>query len=208
MLFILLQTCIAPDYVLCHESRYKEFLEAAVRCLKTFYGDEIQKSDHFARIVSTQHCERLKGLLEGNPGRIVCGGKVDVKDKYVEPTIIADVKMDSKLMTEEIFGPLLPVVAYTNVDDIITLINSETLQKPLALYIFSKDRKMIDKVIEQVPSGGVIVNDTIFHVMNAYIPFGGIGNSGQGGYHGELYVCLYKYYLIDILSFFDIILQS
>ena len=152
--------------MLCHSSKYEEFLTSAQSCLKTFYGDNVQKSVDFGRIVTGPHCSRLQGLLEGNPGRVVCGGKVDINDKYVEPTIIADVKLDSKLMTEEIFGPLLPVMQYTNIEDAIAIINSENLRKPLALYIFSKDRQLIDKVTSAVSSGGVIINDTIFHVMN------------------------------------------
>ena len=171
--------------MLCHSSKYKEFLTAAEKCLKNFYGSDIQKSNDFGRIVSSGHCDRLKGLLEGNPGRIVTGGKVDASDHYVEPTIIADAKLDSKIMREEIFGPLLPVMSYSTTEEAISIINSDNLRKPLALYIFSKDRTMIDTVTSSVSSGGVVVNDTIFHVMNPYIPFGGVGGSGMGGYHGE-----------------------
>ena len=181
------QTCIAPDYVMCHSSKYKEFLEKGAKYLKTFYGAEAQKSADFGRIVSAGHCTRLQAMLEGS-GRIVCGGKIDVSDRFVEPTIVADVKLDSKLMAEEIFGPLLPVLQYENIDDVIKIINSERLKKPLALYIVSKDREMIDKVTSLVPSGGVVVNDTIFHVLNPYMPFGGVGGSGSGAYHGE---CIY-----------------
>ena len=169
---------------MCHASKYQEFLKVGAKCLKTFYGDNVQKSTDFSRIVSSQHCERLQGLLEGNPGTIVAGGRIDVSDRFVEPTIIADVKLDSKIMSEEIFGPLLPTMQYEDIDDVINIINSDNLRKPLALYIFSKDRKMIDKVTSLVPSGGVVINDTIFHVMNPYIPFGGVGGSGTGAYHG------------------------
>jgi aldehyde dehydrogenase (NAD+) len=171
--------------VLCHSSKYNEFLTCAQKCLKDFYGDDVQKSNDFCRIVSERHCIRLKGLLEGEPGRIVAGGKVDPSDRYVEPTIIADVKLDSKLMKEEIFGPLLPVMQFETIDDAISIMNAENLGKPLVLYIFSKDRQMIDKVTTAVTSGGVLVNDTLFHVVNPYMPFGGVGGSGMGGYHGE-----------------------
>lgn len=171
--------------MLCHSSKYEEFLSCAVKCLKTFYGDDIQKSNDFCRIISEGHCLRLKGLLEGNPGRIVTGGKVDASDRYVEPTIIADVKLDSKLMREEIFGPMLPVMKYETTDEAIAIMNTENLGKPLALYVFSKDRQMIDKVTSAVTSGGVVINDTVFHVLNPYMPFGGVGRSGMGGYHGK-----------------------
>jgi aldehyde dehydrogenase (NAD+) len=159
-------------------------LDASIKCLKTFYGDDIQKSDDFARIISQAHCERLKTLLEGNPGQIITGGQVDVSDRYVAPTIVDVAGVDSSLMADEIFGPILPVMQYENIDDAIEIINSESLCKPLALYIFSKDRQLIDKVIDACPSGGVVVNDTIFHVLNPYMPFGGVGTSGMGGYHG------------------------
>lgn len=179
------QTCIAPDYILCHSSKYEEFLATAVKVLKKFHGDDPAKSDSYSRIVTTQHCERLKGLLDGHGGgTLVVGGEVDVANRYVAPTIIRDVKMDSKLMSEEIFGPILPVIKYRHTDEVIAMINSETLQKPLALYIFSKDRGMVDKVIAACPSGGVVINDTVFHFGNIHIPFGGIGSSGMGGYHG------------------------
>jgi aldehyde dehydrogenase (NAD+) len=158
-------------------------LDASIKCLKTFYGDDIQKSNDFSRIVSP-HCERLKKLLEGNPGKIVTGGKIDVSDRYCSPTIVDVESLDSKLMIEEIFGPILPVLKYESIDNAIEIINSENLCQPLALYIFSKDRQMIDKVIDAVPSGGVVVNDTMMHVLNANLPFGGVGGSGMGGYHG------------------------
>ena len=179
------QTCIAPDYILCHASKYEEFLVTAVKVLKKFHGEDPAKSANYSRIVSTQHCERLKSLLDGyGGGTLVVGGDVDVANRYVAPTIIRDVKMDSKLMSEEIFGPIMPVIKYRHTDEVIALINSDTLQKPLALYIFSKDRGMIDKVVNACPSGGVVINDTVFHFGNIHIPFGGIGSSGMGGYHG------------------------
>jgi aldehyde dehydrogenase (NAD+) len=170
--------------VLCHQSKHKEFLEVAVKCLKTFYGDDIQKSNDFARLVSSADCERLKGLLEENPGKIITGGKVDVSDRYVAPTIVSVDNLNSKLMSEEIFGPILPVMQYESIDNVIEMINTDVLCKPLVLYIFSKDRQLIDKVTDSVPSGGVVVNDTIFHLLNPYIPFGGVGRSGMSGYHG------------------------
>lgn len=122
--------------------------------------------------------------MEENPGKIITGGKVDVSDRYVAPTIISIDNLNSKLMSEEIFGPILPVMQYESIDNAIEIINSDGLCKPLVLYIFSKDRQLIDKVIDAVPSGGVVVNDTIFQLLNPYIPFGGVGNSGIGGYHG------------------------
>lgn len=190
---------------MCHASKYDEFKQTSKKCLKTFYGEDAQKSDDYSRIVSAHHCERLERLLVGNPGTIIAGGKIDISDRYVEPTIVVDVKLDSKLMTEEIFGPLLPVMQYNNIDEVINIINSDNLRRPLALYIFSKDRNLIDKVTSLVPSGGVVINDTIFQVMNPYIPFGGVGGSGTGAYHGK---DIFPFILYDFLiysSYFSLI---
>ena len=113
------------------------------KTLKKFYGDDPQSAPDFARIITKEHCKRLKSLIDDKPGRIVCGGKVVVDDRYVEPTIVAEAKLDSKLMSDEIFGPILPVIKVKNVDDALKII--KTMEKPLALYIFSKNRTMIDR---------------------------------------------------------------
>ena len=178
------QTCIAPDYVLCHAKHYEAFLACAAKTVERFYGKDAQTAVDYGRIISTGHAERLKGLLDDAPGKIVRGGKVDVKDRYVEPTIISDVRADSKIMKEEIFGPILPVFKIESIDEAIRFVHA-THEKPLVLYIFGKNREIVDRIIQEVPSGGVLVNDTLFHFANFFVPFGGIGGSGMGQYHGK-----------------------
>lgn len=177
------QTCIAPDYVLCHEKHYDAFLDAAAKMVKRFYGEDPAKSPDLCRIISKDHARRLKGLLDDGPGRIVYGGAVDVEGRYVQPTIIAEARLDSKLMSDEIFGPLLPVIKVSSTDQCVDIIR--TMEKPLAIYIYGKNRRMIDQVTTSVTSGGVLVNDCLFHFGNSFTPFGGVGPSGMGGYHGK-----------------------
>ncbi len=177
------QTCIAPDYVLCHASQYEKFLDLAKSTITKFYGENPKDSPDFCRIVSTRHVERLQGLLNDSPGRVVCGGQVDIATKYIAPTVVAEARLDSKLMKEEIFGPILPVIKYQTFDDIKRIVSS--MEKPLSLYVFSNDNTFINRVTSEITSGGVCVNDTLFHFVNSSIPFGGVGPSGLGGYHGK-----------------------
>jgi len=179
------QTCVAPDYLLVHERAYDRLLSAMTRCLDRFYGPDPQKSPDFSRLISRAHCERLQGMLNDNPGRIYRGGKVVLDEKYIEPTLVVDVREDSKIMKEEIFGPLLPILRVKSMDEAIAFVQGDIKEKPLSLYIFSKNKKTINKIISTIPSGGVLVNDTLFHFANSYVPFGGVGQSGIGGYHGK-----------------------
>jgi aldehyde dehydrogenase (NAD+) len=176
------QTCIAPDYVLCHESNYDKFVTTCKQMITNFYGAVPKNSADFGRIVSKGHCLRLKAMLAESKGNIVAGGECDEEEKFISPTLITDVSLSSSLMQDEIFGPLLPILTYNNIDDALNIIRDR--EKPLALYIFSKDKKMIDTVIHQIQSGGVVINDVMMHFGNSFAPFGGIGNSGMGGYHG------------------------
>lgn len=178
------QTCIAPDYLMVHEAHYDSFLALAITTLRAFYGDDPQKSPDFARIVSRMHCLRLKGLLDASGGRVLCGGEVDVDARYVSPTLLTDLSPASAVMGEEIFGPLLPIFKVSGADEAIEMVR-RTKQKPLALYLFGKDRRVIDKVISKVNSGGVLVNDVIYHIGNPEAPLGGVGESGMGGYRGK-----------------------
>ena len=140
------QMCVAPDYVLCHASKYEEFLDLTIKVMKQFYNGDASKSPDFGRIITKSHCERLEHLIDTCDGKVVIGGNVDFEKKYVDPTIIRDASMSSTLMTEEIFGPILPVFKYESLDEAIQIINSTPLKNPLALYVFGKDRQMIDKV--------------------------------------------------------------
>lgn len=178
------QTCIAPDYLFVHESKYEEFLQHAKKKLGKFYGSDIQRAPEFARIITTGHAERIQGLIqEAGPNAVAFGGKVDVSTRYVEPTLLVNVSLNSKVMNEEIFGPVLPIIKYSDINTVIAHINAH--DKPLTMYIFAKNRKLIDRLTNSVSSGSVVVNDTLFQFANVHTPFGGVGASGMGGYHGK-----------------------
>ena len=173
------QTCIAPDYLFVHEAVKDELLQKIGRHIEKMYGNEIQQSEYFPRIVNNQAFDRLEKLLQH--GNIKFGGKTDRNDKYISPTIVDEVKPDFPVMQEEIFGPILPVLTYSKVDEALYYINSN--EKPLAFYYFGKNKKAKD-VLAHSTSGGACINDTILHIANQNMPFGGVGNSGVGKYHG------------------------
>ncbi|XP_053310790.1 aldehyde dehydrogenase family 3 member A2 isoform X2 [Spea bombifrons] len=175
------QTCIAPDYVLCDKSVQGKLVEKIRETLKEFYGENAKESPDYERIISRRHFKRLLGLMEGQ--KIVIGGDHDEAACYIAPTVLADVNPESKVMQEEIFGPLLPIISVGNLEEAITFINER--EKPLALYVFSNDKKVIKKMIAETSSGGVTANDVIMHFSVASLPFGGVGNSGMGAYHGK-----------------------
>ncbi|KAM9320656.1 aldehyde dehydrogenase family 3 member A2-like [Gastrophryne carolinensis] len=175
------QTCIAPDYVLCEKSIQGKLLEKIKETIKEYYGENPKDSPDFERIINKRHFKRIVSLLEGQ--KVAIGGEHDENTCYIAPTIVTDVKRDSKIMQEEIFGPLLPIVTVTNVDDAIQFINQG--EKPLALYAFANDKKIIKKIISQTSSGGVTGNDVIMHYTVSEMPFGGVGHSGMGSYHGK-----------------------
>jgi len=175
------QTCVAPDYVLVAKELKEPFLEKVTAALKEFYGDDVKNSKDYSRIINEQHTKRIKGLLEGQS--VVVGGDVDVAHHFVAPTVLTDVDLSSPVMTEEIFGPVLPVIPVSNVDEAIAFVNSRP--KPLALYIFSNDKQNQTKIIARTSSGGVAVNDAVLHVICPELPFGGVGPSGMGAYNGK-----------------------
>jgi len=176
------QTCVAPDYVLVHESRHDQLLAAFDKALSRFYGGDPKASADFGRIVSDRHFDRLSTLLEG-AGTVVAGGETDRETRYVAPTIIKDVDLEHPLMTEEIFGPILPVISYKTLDEAIEFINDR--DKPLALYVFTSDARTRDAVLDRTSSGGASVNQTLLHLGVPDLPFGGVGPSGMGAYHGR-----------------------
>ncbi|KAM4701665.1 aldehyde dehydrogenase family 3 member A2 isoform 2-T2 [Discoglossus pictus] len=175
------QTCIAPDYVLCDKSIQRELVEKIKEAIKEFYGEDVKLSKDYERVINQRHFKRLLGLLEGE--KVALGGNHDESTCYIEPTVLIDVKPDAKVMQEEIFGPLLPIVSVQNVEEAIQFINER--EKPLALYVFSKDNKVIKKMISETSSGGVTANDVIMHFTVVELPFGGVGHSGIGAYHGK-----------------------
>ncbi|KAF9959891.1 Aldehyde dehydrogenase [Mortierella alpina] len=179
------QTCVAPDYVLITAKAEAGFIAALKEGLLTMFGENPQISEDFGRIVNDRHFKRLhKILTESNSSRnIVIGGQTDESDLYIAPTVIANVERDDILMQDEIFGPLLPLVRVADIDDAIEFINSK--DEPLALYVFSSNKKLVKKVLDSTRSGGVLVNDTMMHLGERSLPFGGIGPSGMGNYYGE-----------------------
>ncbi|XP_029467246.1 fatty aldehyde dehydrogenase isoform X2 [Rhinatrema bivittatum] len=175
------QTCIAPDYILCERSIQDKVVQKIKETLKEFYGEDVKKSPDYERIVNKRHFQRLLGLLEGQ--KIAHGGEKDEATCFIAPTVLTDVLPDSKIMQEEIFGPLLPIVTVGGVDEAIRFINQR--EKPLALYVFSNNKKLIKRVISETSSGGVTANDVIMHFTVTALPFGGVGSSGMGCYHGR-----------------------
>ncbi len=182
------QTCIAPDYLLVHQDIHEEFVVLLKAEIQHLYGSTVperQRSPYYARIVDTRHYQRLHGLLEdalAHGGRIEIGGHTDASERYIDPTVVTGVSPDSALMQEEIFGPILPVIRYQDACATLDLIHR--LEKPLALYIFSRDRQTIDCLINNTQSGGVCINDVVLHFLHLNLPFGGINNSGHGNAHG------------------------
>ena len=185
------QTCIAPDYLLIHEDVKGKFIEAFAKSIKELHGKDITKSKHYVRIVNDRSFERIKGYLAD--GDIVYGGRTNAEDRFIEPTLL-DTHIDltdsnanekanaKKVLTEEIFGPVFPIITFNDRSKAVEYINNR--EKPLALYYFGKEINGID-VIRKTSSGGACINDTIMHIANENIPFGGVGNSGMGSYHGE-----------------------
>ena len=175
------QTCVAPDYVLVDRGVYGGFVEALRRTTCEFYGDDPRISPDYGRIVNRKHFDRLLGYL--GSGRILCGGQHDVDDLYIAPTVLADVPADAPVLREEIFGPILPVLQVANVEEALDFLRDRP--NPLALYLFTRDRAIEDRVLAETRSGGVCVNDTISHMIGHHLPFGGLGESGMGAYHGK-----------------------
>lgn len=175
------QTCLAPDYLLVNEKIKQPLCEKIKEVIKKFYGENPQESPDYPRIINEQHFDRLSKLLRNQ--EIFCGGGTDREDLYIEPTILAETKPDSEIMQEEIFGPLMPVITWKNFDEVTDFVNAR--EKPLALYYFSTAKRDLETLIQKTSSGGVSVNDTITHFINPSMPFGGVGESGTGAYHGK-----------------------
>ena len=174
------QTCIAPDYLLVHENIKETLVKEIENAVHKFYGEKIKESPDYPRIISRANMERLATLLDGV--KIVSGGDFDINEKYFEPTIVDDVDFETPVMQQEIFGPILPIITFKELDEAISLVNSRP--RPLALYVFANHKNFQDKIIAGIPAGGVTVNDTLMHIANNKLPFGGVGNSGIGKYHG------------------------
>lgn len=175
------QTCIAPDYLLIHKSRIDEFVAEFGKAVKMLHGDDIKQSRHYVRLVNERAFERVKGYI--SEGRVVYGGTTDAGERFIEPTLLADVPLTANVMTEEIFGPVLPMIPFEEREEVVKFIRER--EKPLALYYFGKPKDGRE-IIRLTSSGGSCINDVIMHIANENMPFGGVGNSGMGHYHGKL----------------------
>ena len=182
------QTCIAPDYLLVHESIVDDYVAVLKTAITKFYGQDVQASPDFARIINDRHFDRIKALLDDAVRRgatVVCGGETDATERFIAPTILLDVTEDMEIMQEEIFGPVWPVMTYETLDEAIAIINRRP--KALAFYIQSDNRKTIKKLLAETSSGGALINEYLLGGGSASVPFGGVNNSGMGksfGYHG------------------------
>ncbi|XP_030026279.2 aldehyde dehydrogenase, dimeric NADP-preferring isoform X1 [Manduca sexta] len=177
------QTCIAPDYVLCSKEVQDKFVEEAKKVIKEWYGEDPQKSPDFARIINSRHFSRLQALVDASKDKVVVGGNYDAYDRYIAPTVMANVLPSDKVMEDEIFGPILPIVPVENAYEAIKFINER--EKPLVLYVFTSNDDVHESFVNNTSSGGMCTNDTMMHMGVDTLPFGGIGNSGLGAYHGK-----------------------
>ncbi len=175
------QTCIAPDFVMAKRAVMPRLLNALKDTIARMYGEEPQKSPDFPRIITPAHFERVSGLIDSK--KVFCGGQTDASSRYIAPTVMQDVTFDDAVMQEEIFGPVLPVIAYDGEDEMLSTLQG--METPLAFYIFSTDKKRVQKYLTMRSSGDAVVNDTIIHSANPHLPFGGKGHSGMGAYHGR-----------------------
>ncbi len=187
------QTCIAPDYLMVHEDVKARFLEALGKSFTELLGKNPQESGHFVRVVNDAAFERLTGYFKD--GNVVFGGHTDKAERYIEPTVLDNVSPDSPVMQEEIFGPIFPMLTFRNISEVTEFVTSR--EKPLALYYFGKNG---DYVLKHTSSGGSCLNDTILHIANEHVPFGGVGMSGMGSYHGKLSFDAFTHYRSNIVT--------
>jgi len=175
------QTCVAPDYVLVHSDIKDKFLDELKNQLEQIHGKDPKGKETYVRIINKRHFDRLAKLIQRD--KIYCGGKLDEENLFISPTILDNISFEDKVMEDEIFGPILPVIEFNNLDEIIKKVRNRP--NPLALYVFTKKRKLKEKLIREISFGGGSVNDTILHLSNSKLPFGGKGFSGTGNYHGK-----------------------
>lgn len=183
------QTCVAPDYILVQASVKEKLMDSLKTAVRELYGENIVRSKDYGRIINQKHYRRLSGILKADRDRLVYGGECSEKLRFIGPSILdlgpvqEETARCAASMQEELFGPVLPVITYDRLQEALDFINEQ--ERPLALYLFTEDRDVRDRVLEHTCSGGVCVNDTVEHLANHRLPFGGIGNSGMGRYHGK-----------------------
>ncbi|NQD68095.1 aldehyde dehydrogenase family protein, partial [Bacillus haikouensis] len=184
------QTCVAPDYLFVHKEVKEEFIQSFQKAVRDFYGNNPLTNDTYGRIVNERHFHRLTGYFKD--GDILTGGSVDHASLKIEPTLMVPKDDKVPLMQDEIFGPIFPVLEYEELDEVISFINERP--KPLALYLFTSEDHVADKVNNSISYGGGCVNDTLMHLATPYLPFGGVGESGFGNYHGESSFATFSHY--------------
>lgn len=177
------QTCIAPDYVLVHKSVAKEFIDASKRTIHEFYGGNVSKNPEFGRIINQKQFDRLVKLLDESKEALIHGGETTEEDLFISPTLLYPITFEDSVMEEEIFGPILPIIEYGDLEEVSEIVNGR--EKPLALYLFTKDPAEEKEVLDKISFGGGGINETLLHYVNDNLPFGGVGNSGMGSYHGK-----------------------
>ncbi|MDM0461396.1 aldehyde dehydrogenase [Clostridium perfringens] len=175
------QTCVAPDYLYVHKDIEEEFIKKLEEEIKNQFGDNPLESKDYSKVVNEREFNRVLSYIDKE--KLVFGGNYNRKTFQIEPTILKNITWDDPVMEREIFGPIFPILTFENLDEVIRVVNSK--DKPLALYYFSEDKNKIEKVLNSTSSGGVTINDTLVHVSSSYLPFGGVGNSGMGEYHGK-----------------------
>ncbi len=174
------QTCIAPDYLFVHETIKEYLISKMQEAIESMFGENVQESKYYPRIVHEKAFDRLTNLMQ--EGKVRLGGITNADDLYISPTVIDEVQPDHKIMQEEIFGPILPIITFAQVEEATAFINAQP--KPLALYYFGDDEKG-EAILSKTTSGGGCINDALMHITNHHLPFGGVGNSGIGKYHGK-----------------------
>ncbi|MDR0700356.1 MAG: aldehyde dehydrogenase family protein [Tannerella sp.] len=175
------QTCTAPDYIWVHKEAKEPLIEALIKQIKAFYGEDVKNNPDFGRIINRRHFERLQGLMKD--GRIVYGGETDERQLFISPTIIDGITWESKIMQDEVFGPLLPVMLFEDLEEVVRTLSKR--EKPLALYLYTTDKASEEMIVRNVSFGGGCVNTTLMHMLNTNLPFGGVGYSGHGSYSGR-----------------------
>ena len=175
------QTCVAPDYVLCHKDVKDEFIKELTLQIKKQYGENPLKNPDYGKIINEKHFNRICGLIDKD--KVVIGGESDRNTLQIAPTVMDNVSFDDAVMQEEIFGPVLPIITYESFGDLFEILKGR--QKPLALYIFSENRKNINSILDRISFGGGCINDVVIHLATSEMGFGGVGESGMGSYHGK-----------------------
>ena len=196
------QTCVAPDYVLCHHSVRDQFLECLKKEIGIQYDPDFRTNPTYGKIVNSKHFQRVQELID--PDKVFLGGRSDAVSNKIEPTVLSDVSWDDAVMQEEIFGPVLPVLTFDSVDEVVRTVNSR--ERPLALYTFASDKSFIDRIMGECAFGGGCVNDVVIHLATSNMGFGGVGESGMGAYHGKTGFDTFTHYksIVDKKTWIDL----